>query len=258
MDSVRVDAHVHFHETDPVADWMEHAFAQADQCGLPLFLLCADPAGEEGYARLRDAAASQRELSFREAGEPESFVIERVGRELVVCRGRQWVSKEGIEVLHLLSAGESDEARWASGEEPLSALLSELSARPGVVVLPWGFGKWLGARGRVVTAEIRRSVEAGHPIFLGDIRARCWPWRSPTTRAPGVPVLPGSDPLPIDGGFREIGRYGFRVQLGEWRARPAARLREVLRGGAAVEIVGRPQSAVVAVTDQLRYRRRPR
>jgi hypothetical protein len=111
---------------------------------------------------------------------------------LAVIAGRPVVTREGLEVLLLASSadlpdGESIERTldlgWESG---------------GLVVLPWGFGKWLFSRGKTV-ARLLSGRDNGR-LFVGDNGNRPTGLRQPglirRAEATGIPVIPGSDPFP--------------------------------------------------------------
>jgi hypothetical protein len=260
MAKIFVDAHVHFHEQDAAGDVIEHALERAEALGGRLALLFADPRGESGFSRFREVAGAP-EFVLEDTGEAESFVLQRAkehpagrpGQGVAVCRGRQWVSQEGVEVLHLLAPLDPSEARLESERLPLGQLLAALLPRTGVVVLPWGFGKWLGRRRSLLRARGREAAASGRTLFSGDIRARCWPWPSPRRTLPELRLLPGADPLPIPGGFREIGRYVFSTDVDPEQA-PAAALRGALAGDAELRVEGGRQSLAAAMASQLRYR----
>ncbi|NNL86413.1 MAG: hypothetical protein HKP27_12205 [Myxococcales bacterium] len=260
MARIFVDAHVHFHERDTARDVIEHALQRAEALGGRLALLFADPLGESGFSRFQEAASASA-FTLENTGEAESFVLRHakeqlaggLGHDVAVCRGRQWVSREGIEVLHLLAPLDTSEASLERERLPLDQLLAALSPRTGVVVLPWGFGKWLGRRRSLLRVEGRKALASGSTLFSGDIRARCWPWSSPLRTLPELRVLPGADPLPLPGGFREIGRYVFSTDVDPEQP-PAAALRGALAGDAELHVAGGRQSLLAAIAGQLRYR----
>jgi hypothetical protein len=86
------------------------------------------------------------------------------------------------------------------------------SARAGgaLPIIPWGFGKWWGRRGSLLT---RYLEQAGAEIFLGDNGGRPVLYGRPRhfelARRRGIPILPGSDPLPLPSETSRPGGYGF-------------------------------------------------
>jgi len=89
-------------------------------------------------------------------------------------------------------------------------------------VLPWGFGKWTGKRGRIVRGIL--EGEPGRNFFLGDNSGRLALWPAPAefaiAREKKVKILPGSDPLPYESQVRSIGRFGFVLERAIDRSRP--------------------------------------
>jgi hypothetical protein len=93
--------------------------------------------------------------------EPETLVVRRGATRLIVIAGRQLVTRERLEVLALGTA-----APLCSGE-PIEATLRAVRAAGAATVLPWGVGKWLGARGAIVARILAerdwRDVLLGRP-----------------------------------------------------------------------------------------------
>ena len=100
-------------------------------------------------------------------------------------------------------------------------------AAGGLAVLPWGFGKWWGRRGRVLD----RFLETADPgrVFLGDNGGRFAgagePRQFALARRRSIPILPGSDPLPLAGDAHRVGSYGFVLDGPLDSTRPAAALK---------------------------------
>jgi SAM-dependent methyltransferase len=145
---------------------------------------------------------------------------------VLVIAGRQIVSAERIEVLALGTRTQIPDG------QPLAATIDAVRADGALAVLPWGFGKWWGARGRMFDAYLE-TAPAGE-IFLGDNGGR--PIGAPAPRqfalaaARSMLILPGSDPLPLAGEIERIGRYGLALRLKLDLDRPARALKAHLEG----------------------------
>ncbi len=139
---------------------------------------------------------------------------------LLLVAARQIVSAERLEVLAI---GCRD--AMLDGQ-PLDDVLAALRTERRCAILPWGAGKWLGARG----ARIAALVSAGLPpgVFLGDNGGRPVGWPAPTGFGAAGLVLPGSDPLPISGGWRDVGSYGFYLPDAIDPARPTQSIMDAL------------------------------
>ncbi len=119
--------------------------------------------------------------------------LEETGARVALYRGVQAISEENIELLVLGDVPETG---------PLSSVVSEALAKDSVVILPWGFGKWRGHRGKIILRELevprpglfaadsgnRPNRGIGEPLLKGAFR----------NLQPGH-SLDGSDPLPMEG-----------------------------------------------------------
>lgn len=229
-----VDAHVHFHPGFNQDRFLDAALANfrrgAAELGLEKSflgcLLLAEPADAHWFDRLRSGGA-QGAWSFEPAEEPSTVVARSsAGERLLVIAGRQVRTEEGLEVLALASNEQFPDGL------PFTDTLARVRWSGAVPVIPWGFGKWWFYRGGLVEAVIRRPEPKW--ILLGDNAGRpraggipCL-FREAADR--GIPVLPGSDPLPLPEHETRAGSYGFVVDGGLDERRPAEGLRRWLRG----------------------------
>jgi hypothetical protein len=231
-----VDAHVHVHHSFDECVFFDSALtnfkavAEERVGGLDWLgcLLFTESAGEDVFSGLRartDGCAGA--WRFRPAAEDCSLIACRDGeRSLVVVAGRQVVSAEQIEVLALGTTA------TLSDGKTLAQTLAAVRAAGALPALPWGFGKWLGRRGRLIAQQIA-SARPGE-LFLGDNGGR--PALSPRPRlfalaeARGLAVLAGSDPLPFAQEVAKVARYGFVLQAPFDAAAPFAGIRRALAG----------------------------
>lgn len=185
--------------------------------------------------------------------DPAAAVLQRDrdGATLTVIAGRQVVSAERIEVLALAT-----KQRFRDGQ-PAADLLAELQAAGIPAVLPWGVGKWLGRRGRLVAELVQ--AQAGPGLFLGDNAGRPLGWPEPPLFRRWPMVLPGSDPLPVPGAEAGVGRYGFALEGTLSPDRPAAELasRLMTLRGQPLAVGGRRGLATV-LAEQFALRRSKR
>jgi hypothetical protein len=232
--SVLVDAHVHVHPGFARDAFFDAALASFRRSATELgrkndflgCLLLAEMGTARWFRRARSGEEGEGVWSFERTGEAESLVARRAsGESILVIAGRQVATSDGIEVLAL--AGDVD----VPDGLPFGESLHRVRASGALPVLPWGFGKWWGKRGKLVAGALARRGSA--LLFLGDNAGRPSAGNEPPlfreARAQEVPVLPGSDPLPLPWHAGRAGSYGFVLEAGLGDESPAGDLRRCLR-----------------------------
>ena len=126
-----------------------------------------------------------------------------------------------------------------------------------IPVIPWAVGKWLGKRGRIL-ADILEA-ESGRGLYLGDNGGRPFFWRNiPHFRQAhglGMPVLPGSDPLPFPSEISRVGSFGFRIPGTISNDQPAMDCRELIRNrGTDIRAYGSLDTPLHFLLNQVRVR----
>ena len=201
--------------------------------GLPeaFLLLLTETKGSDFFADLKGKADNGRYLTpggWRIAGtqEAESLRVTRddwAGR-LFILAGRQVVTAEKIEVLALATPGKI--ADGLSLEQTVEAV----RRLEGLAVLPWGVGKWLGKRGKIVDNFVQSAAPDG--LFVGDNGGRPFFWPAPrlfrTAAARGIRMLPGSDPLPLATEESRVGSCGGWISGELTDPHPAEEFRRLL------------------------------
>jgi hypothetical protein len=258
---VLVDGHVHLYDCFDIGRAFDAAaanFAAAaksfgDKPRYDSILCLVEGAAEHFVADLR--AGLQGRVwrgqhgywELEQGDEPETIVVRRGGTRLAVIVGRQLVTRERLEVLALGTTAPIRDG------EPIEATLAAVEDVGAAAVLPWGVGKWFGARGAIVD-RVLADPKWGR-VFLGDngnrLQLGLEPSRFAAARKAGRCVLPGSDPLPLPGEEARLGAYGFAIDLDLDPLRPAAALLAVLRSGAAFVAFGRRERLGHFLTKQL-------
>ena len=220
-----VDAHVHIHDCFDLQEFLDAASrnlsvhsAQSGPADAPRHVLClTESQGDnkfEEIARLADAESAGEEPGeprwrFSRSDDPACLVAThpQLG-DITIIAGRQVVTGERIEVLGLGST-----EKWADGG-PATEVIESLTASGSLPVLPWGFGKWLGGRRRVVRGLIARYD--ADVLCLGDNSGRPGIMPEPPefelARDKGYKILPGSDPLPFRSERNRAGAFGFHFR----------------------------------------------
>ncbi|XOF32450.1 MAG: hypothetical protein ACL93V_10410 [Candidatus Electrothrix sp. YB6] len=253
------DGHVHIHDSFDCGELFAAAlknftrYAQSLQLTgmVHFFLLLTESAGTEAFIRLRDAHPGQHNgsggsngFTVRPTGDANCLRValnSGSGDELFVVAGRQIVTAESLEVLAL-----GLDAPYPDGR-PIRKILEELQKKDCLLALPWGAGKWLGKRGRIVE-EIVTSFRSP-AFFLGDNGNRPFFWPGPAVfsqaAAAGIWNLQGSDPLPFAGQEQRAGSFGFHFPGTLYSEHPFQSLRQQLIDPETnIHSFGRPERAL--------------
>jgi hypothetical protein len=262
---VLVDAHVHVHGCFDDASFLDSAAENfrrgAAQVGIPgpygACLLLAEAGDTHWFRRLREGRQERSgSWDFAPTEEDSSFAAHHVsGERLFLIAGRQIATREGVEALALGRDVEIPDGL------ALAETLDRIRAEEALPVLPWGFGKWWLRRGSLVEEAFRRRGSG--ELFLGDNAGRLGMTGPPRlfqeARSQGVPVLPGSDPLPFAEHCARAGSYGFVLAGPLDEAHPAACvLRGIRRLKGQPRVYGRCADLPSFLRDQaaIQWRRR--
>jgi hypothetical protein len=237
-----VDAHVHLHDLSKVPATLDAAatnFARA--AGQRGNLLGGLLLTQMAHERVFEALAGRERIGEwrlrRLEQEPETLIASAPHGSLAVICGRQVRAVDGLEIAALGTLANFRDGR------PFTDSLAEVLATDAIAAIPWGFGKWLGDRGRRVEAALARQDMTN--VFLADSGARSWAMREPAlirrARSRGARVLAGSDPFPFAADGRRAGSFGFLARIEPDPERPLDALRRWLRSPQAVPVLyGRP------------------
>ncbi len=125
------------------------------------------------------------------------------GDSFIIVAGRQVVTAERLEVLCL-----GTDTRIGDGQ-PIDTVVNAALAENAVPVIPWSPGKWLGKRGKIIENILKTDLAKS--IALADSALRPWGYPFPTLLSQavskGIPVLAGTDPLPLPAEEQRVGSY---------------------------------------------------
>ena len=129
------------------------------------------------------------------------------GQKLYLIAGRQIITAENLEVLALITD------RQLTDGLSLEATIEAIQNVGGIAVLPWGVGKWLGKRGKLIAHLLQTNHLS--PVFLGDNSGRPQFWLRPSyfqaAEQKGWRILPGTDPLPLASEASRPGSFGLTL-----------------------------------------------
>ena len=213
---ILMDAHVHFY---PAYDLQTFLLAALDN--LPRLaptdqrVLCL--AERIGYTFFQSLAQDEIPLPSDRwrivAWDSEGAVKIRhrpTHRDLWIIAGRQYTTRENIEVCSLFS--DAPVPDHLTARDTVRAIREEVGGLPA---LDWAFGKWLFSRGKTV----RRLLETNPPTTLPLIdtamrpRGTLPPAVYATALRENRPILAGSDPLSPSSEQTQPGRYAVTFQI---------------------------------------------
>jgi hypothetical protein len=243
--AVLIDTHVHIHDCFPLAGFFDAAHANFERAaraqpgslksshdGFIGVLMLTETARADCFRRLSawaDRAADGVDSvlegwRLRHTEETGSVTAERHGQRLYIIAGRQIVTAERLEVLALGFEG------FVPDGEPIRGVIHRVRSAGAVPVIPWGFGKWWGERGKVVSGLLKDHERLG--FFLGDNSGRTAflgrPAHFQDARRDGIAILPGTDPLPFAAEYDRVGSFGLVMHQPIDPARPAAEIKRLL------------------------------
>lgn len=234
---ILADAHVHIHNCFNLTQLLNSAFNNFAQVATKVdnnspysaVLFLAETSQDDYFNHLSALAKNGSELSpefkIETTQEKCSIVLNHVTKgKLYLIAGRQIITAEKLEVLGLTTSHKIEDGK------PIQNVINYIIDCGGIPVIPWGFGKWIGHRGKVLE-DLLKKYEFPY-LFLGDNSGRPRFWSNPhyfeLARKEGIPILPGSDPLPFSSEFRRPGSFGFTVYGTLNNQTPAQSIKKIL------------------------------
>ena len=235
------DAHVHIYDCFDLAFFFDSAFSNFKKIatgfgyltGYTSILFLAEGRNERWFDQLSRLADDWRDNNkdnlvtyrFARTHEPVSISVRGDGSPpMFLIAGRQIVTKEKLEVLSLVSVSDIPDGL------SLHTTVESVVEHGGVPVVPWGFGKWMGKRGKILNDFLEKGSE--FPIFLGDNSGRPSflppPPQFHLGKGNGIRILPGSDPLPFPTECRKPGSFGFAITGSVDPDKPGDEIRRIL------------------------------
>jgi hypothetical protein len=254
-----VDAHVHLHQCFGIASFLDSArhnlaalagLAGMDkQAGCKTALLFTESFGDDGFGTLsRAGRVGPWTLNVQD----DAWIVARHDDQrapIHIASGRQIVTRERLEVAALGTT------RVVADGQPMEQVIDNLLSEDALLVLPWGFGKWMGNRGKIVERMLERY--GPERLLLGDNGGRA----ALSTRPPlfslaestGRIVIAGTDPLPFATESARVGSYASLVQAGDAPSSLMQTLRTLRK---SPPILGRRASLPYFVKSQVRMQLR--
>lgn len=221
MSLYAVDSHIHVHDCFDKGLFFESCFknmsliSQSEVKNGILFF--TEGRNEDSYNYLRTIkdikysfSGESFHLSNVEGTEAIEVFSNKWKMKLVIFPGFQIVTKENLEVLSLATY-----ERIPDGLT-IEETISKVKSLNGIPVLPWGFGKWFGNRGRKIEELIKSKFSK---FYFGDNGGRSnilpFPAQFRLAEELGIKILPGSDPLPFTDEAKRPLSYGFLINASD-------------------------------------------
>ena len=233
---ILIDAHVHIHDCfkleavfDAAWDNFQY-FAQKQACnqGFQGVLCLTEMEGVNYFEYLVKYAQSHTVISgwhLKTTQESVSiYARKNPEREIAILAGRQVVTAEKLEVLGLIT-----NSSIPSGL-PLVTTIKKILDGGGLPVIPWGFGKWLGKRGKLLNQLLQNS---DFPcLFWGDSGLRPTfipqPQLLKQVQRKKIPIISGTDPLSLTSESSRPGSFGVAITGNLSLATPGTELKQII------------------------------
>ena len=230
-----VDSHVHFHKCFDEGLFFDSCFDNLSRITsssiINGILFFTEGKNEDSFNYLKSKtkieSSSNKDVIYVVSQIDNGNAIDvrwiDAGIRIIIFPGFQIVTKENLEVLSLGTNKRLSDG--ASIEETIANVISI----GGIPVLPWGFGKWYGNRGKKVEELIRKKIS---PLFFGDNGGRSsllpFPVQFKTAQMNDIKIFPGSDPLPFSDGQMRAMSYGFTIDAEINESNPWGSIKETL------------------------------
>ena len=268
-----IDAHVHIYDCfnlDSLFNAAYENFHRATQLHAPVsktnifFLLLAEGTSSNFFESLLQNAQNQKtgpnlltDWLIHPTSEKSSLIIQaknNTEHSLILAAGRQYITREKLEILALLSDGVIQEGL------SLSDSVKAICKINGIPVIPWGVGKWLGRRGGLLKDYLQNIDCNNKKIYLGDNGGRPFFWPPSShfhiASQKGINNFAGSDPLPLTNEYNKPGSYGVFCEGNIDLETPCRDLKQLLSETDKLHPYGNQESFFRFFLNQLAIRRK--
>lgn len=264
--NILVDSHVHIHECFALSDVLDSSLQNFQTAAHKANISSSQYLGVLILTEIGKNSCFQKisghfenghsledsDWTFQKTHESESLYAHHAsGNKVLLLAGHQVVTQENIEVLSIISDQFID-----NGMTVLDTIHA-IQAAKGIPVLPWGFGKWFGSRGKIIHQLIQARETP--PLLLGDNSNRPNFWINPVylkqARKQAIKILPGTDPLPLVKEASRPGRFGFQIQGTLDLDTPGSSLKDILLDSTIqIQPYGALENPLIFLQNQLKIR----
>jgi hypothetical protein len=227
------DTHVHCYDLLSFSSLLDQAHrnfssaaginsSTANQNTEPRFLMFfTDGVKDKTWAHIHPQAVAKKQLGDWQLSlaRDDKLIRASNGEKLItLAPARQINSSQRLEFL--LLGCDKDIADGITEQKIIDSYADQY-----LLICPWGFGKWLGKRAKVLRELL--SINSSR-LFLGDNGGRPGLWHHvPHFRQARLPIINGSDPLPLTTDTRRIGSFGIHWLSAESELTLAELLEEI-------------------------------
>ncbi|MCG8528637.1 MAG: hypothetical protein MI748_19825 [Opitutales bacterium] len=216
---IAVDGHVHIHPKFKLPEFFNAAVNNLkSNCSVlndpepnQLVLFLTESKGTNVFKELKESASQKKEpdaaaFEIIPTQESNSLVVNLPeGQKLILIAGRQIVCAENLEVLALGCEEEIPDG------DSIKSVIKKVIDKNAIVSIPWGFGKWMGGRRKIIKGLLESSDKT--LLTFGDNGNRFpisgTPSQLKIAQNKGFKLLSGSDPLPLSSESQKVGKFGF-------------------------------------------------
>jgi hypothetical protein len=251
-----IDTHVHVYHCYDAARFLERVASHAWQTQATPVLCLTESAGFDYYRSLVDHAKQNEPIagwSVKCLEAQPAVILAKDNYKIIIIAGRQVISCERLEIIALFS-----EYHYSDGQQS-QELIDQIVDNGAIAVLPWGVGKWLGTRGKIISSLLSSNSPAR--LAIADISSRPYAWPAPSQFSEadvlGYSCLYGTDPLPLDYEQDRMGSAGVIMDLADNPDKAVSELKAHLLK-LPLERYGHRVSALQFMKDQLMLRKNGR
>ncbi|MEN8154179.1 MAG: hypothetical protein ABFR75_09150 [Acidobacteriota bacterium] len=234
---ILIDGHVHLYDNFDIDTFVDsitknfkkytdvenHEFSAAVK-----MIFLTEARENEYFSRIENNSLPFRnkDIHAEKTGEKGSILLKQNGSSLFyIIKGRQIITKENIEIL---SIGPGSKIKDGL---PAAEVIEILRERDELAILAWGVGKWFSKRGKIVKGLMKTHKFPN--LLIGDNSARPSIWLKPLIYKEGeklgIPVISGSDPLPLPGEEKKGGSYFFTINGKFDSEKPFLSIKKILK-----------------------------
>lgn len=212
-----VDSHVHIHQCYNLDEFFNNTFTNFSKFSKIIgngkewlgVLFFTEIKGVNYFKKLVEDTykyIDNSKFTIQNTSEENSLILKNnFEQKIVIIAGKQIIAKSNIEVLALCTTKDIEQ------QQSLLKTVHAIKNNDGIVVLPWGVGKWTGKRKKIISNFLNEY--SNESFFLGDNSGRPTFWNDPDIFEIGNNtnhfVLPGTDALALPSEINKTASYGF-------------------------------------------------